>query len=251
VSQALLQDANGTAGSVVRLPAQEIEAVVCGRLRALLKDRAAVIDELAGSDRSLRQQHRLITAGARQAATWPQLTQQEQRALLAAVVTQITIRADEIEIALSRSGLRETLLGSLRSDVVAGIHPEGDPLTLSVAARLRPCSGELRLVLPAGDETDLPPRPNRVLIKAVVKACAWKEQLISGRSSSILAIATNEGVTDRYVARLLKLAFLAPDIVEAILEGRQPADLELQRLLPDIPLAWDEQRRRFGFPAKA
>jgi hypothetical protein len=248
VSQALLQDANGTAGSVVRLPAQEIEAVVCGRIRALLKDRAALIDEVGGSDRSLRDQHRLITAGARQAAAWSQLTQQEQRALLAAVVTRITIRAEEVEIALSRSRLRETLLGSPTSDVVAGI-PEGD-LTLSVAARLRPCSGELRLVLPAGNETDLAPRTNRVLIKAVVKACAWKEQLISGRSASILAIAANEGVTDRYVARLLKLAFLAPDIVEAILEGRQPADLELQRVLPDIPLAWDEQRRRFGFPAK-
>jgi DNA invertase Pin-like site-specific DNA recombinase len=250
VSQALLQDANGTAGSVVRLPAHEIEAVVCGRIRALLKDRAAVIDELARSDRSLRGQHRLITAGTRQAAAWPQLTQQEQRAFLAAVVTRITIRAEEIEIALSRSRLRQRLLGSPTSDVVAGIHPEGDSLTLSVAARLRPCSGELRLVLPAGNETDLAPRPNRVLIKALVKACAWKEQLISGRSSSILAIATDEGVTDRYVARLLKLAFLAPDIVEAILEGRQPADLELQRVLPDIPLAWDEQRRRFGFPAK-
>jgi DNA invertase Pin-like site-specific DNA recombinase len=251
VSQALLQDANTTAGSVVRLPAQEIEAVVCGRIRALLKDRAALIDELGGSDRSLRQQQRLITAGARQAAAWPQLTQQEQRTLLAAVVTRITIRGEEIEIALSRSRLRETLLGPPTSDMVPGSHPECDPLTLSVAARLRPCSGELRLVVPAGYETDLAPRPNRVLIKAVVKACAWKEQLISGRSASILAIATEEGVTDRYVARLLKLAFLAPDIVETILEGQQPADLELQRLLQDVPLAWDEQRRRFGFPAKA
>jgi hypothetical protein len=90
-----------------------------------------------------------------------------------------------------------------------------------------------------------------VLIRALVKACSWKEQLISGRSISIRAIATGEGVTERYVARLLKLAFLAPDIVEAILEGRQPADLELQRLLQDIPLGWEEQRRRFGFPTKA
>jgi hypothetical protein len=224
--------------------------VVCGRIRTLLKDRTAVIDVLGGRDRSLREQHRLIAAAARQAAAWPQLTQQEQRALLAAVVTQITIRAEEIEIALSRSRLHETLLGSPASDTVAGLHPEGSPLTLSVVARLRPCSGELRLVLPPGNEADLAPCPNRVLIKALVKACAWKQQLTAGRAASIRAIAADEGVTERYVARLLKLAFLAPDIVEAILEGWQPADLELQRLLPDIPLAWEEQRRRFGFPAK-
>jgi hypothetical protein len=251
VSQALLQDSDETAGSVTRLPAQEIEAVVCGRIRALLQDRATVIDALGGSDQSLRAQHRLIAAAARKAAAWPQLAQQEQRAILAATVVRITIATDEIEIALSRSALREALLGSPISDVTAGIDPQPDPLTLSIAARLRPCSGELRLVLPPGNATNLAPRPNRVLIKALVKACSWKEQLISGRSISIRAIATDEGVTERYVARLLKLAFLAPDIVEAILEGRQPADLELQRLLQDIPLGWNEQRQRFGFPAKA
>lgn len=55
------------------------------------------------------------------------------------------------------------------------------------------------------------------------------------------------GVTKRYVAHIMRLAFLAPDIVEAILDGRQPADLELERLLRGIPVGWPEQRRALGF----
>ncbi|MCH8998147.1 MAG: hypothetical protein IID48_07745 [Proteobacteria bacterium] len=54
-------------------------------------------------------------------------------------------------------------------------------------------------------------------------------------------------MTERYVSRILRLAFLAPDIVEAILDGYQPIDLELERLLKGIPVSWDEQRRVFGF----
>ena len=64
-------------------------------------------------------------------------------------------------------------------------------------------------------------------------------------------IAEEEGLTGRYVSRLIRLTFLAPDIVEAILGGRQPGDLELQRMLANLPLSWAEQRRRYGFASRA
>jgi hypothetical protein len=54
-------------------------------------------------------------------------------------------------------------------------------------------------------------------------------------------------VTERYVGRIIRLAFLAPDIVEAILDGYQPADLELERLMKGVPIGWNEQRRALGF----
>jgi hypothetical protein len=81
----------------------------------------------------------------------------------------------------------------------------------------------------------------------VARAHKWKQRLLSGEAPSISAIAREEGVTKRYVARIMRLAFLAPDIVEAILDGHQPADLELERLLRGIPIGWQEQRRAFGF----
>ncbi len=54
-------------------------------------------------------------------------------------------------------------------------------------------------------------------------------------------------MTERYVSRIMRLAFLAPDIVEAKLDGYQPADLELERLMKGIPVSWNEQRRALGF----
>ncbi len=72
--------------------------------------------------------------------------------------------------------------------------------------------------------------------------------MVTGGAPSTSAIAKEEGVTERYVSRIMRLAFLAPDIVEAILDGYQPADLELERLLKGIPISWDAQRRALGFP---
>ena len=95
----------------------------------------------------------------------------------------------------------------------------------------------------------MPPRPSASLVNNVVRAHKWKEKLFSGEALSVRAIAEEEGLTERPVARILRLAFLAPDIVEAILEGRQPSDLELQRLLQGLPLTWAEQRELAGFDA--
>jgi hypothetical protein len=120
-------------------------------------------------------------------------------------------------------------------------------LTLRLKAKLKRCSGELRLVVPAGGRVDLKPRPNAALIKALTRAHTWKAQLTSGEAISIRAIAAQEGLAERYVSRILRLAFLAPDIAEAILDGRQPADLELDGFMKGIPLSWPEQRETFGF----
>ena len=122
-----------------------------------------------------------------------------------------------------------------------------DELTLHIPARLKLCSGEMRLVIPQGQGQELRPRPNATLIKALTRAHRWKERLFSGGAPSTSAIAKEEGVTERYVSRIIRLAFLAPDIVEAILDGYQPVDLELERLMKGIPVSWDEQRRVFGF----
>ncbi len=107
-------------------------------------------------------------------------------------------------------------------------------------------AGEMRLVIPPGQRQELQPRPNATLIKALTRAYKWKERLFTGGAPSISAIAKEEGVTERYVSRIMRLAFLAPDIVKAILDGYQPTDLELERLMKGIPVSWNEQRRVFG-----
>ncbi len=122
-----------------------------------------------------------------------------------------------------------------------------DALILHVSARLKLCSGEMRLVIPPGNVRELRPRSNATRIKALARAHAWKEKLFSGQAPSIQAIATAKGITPRYVGRILRLAFLSPDIVEAIIEGYQPADLELERLMRGVPIGWNEQQKALGF----
>ncbi|MGZ3236713.1 MAG: hypothetical protein ACXU8A_04980, partial [Burkholderiaceae bacterium] len=90
-------------------------------------------------------------------------------------------------------------------------------------------------------------RVNQGLIKAMARGRNWYEQLISRDKVTLTDLAIESGVNDRYASRILRSAFLAPDIVEAILEGRQPVGLTLDKMLDDLPLNWAKQRKILGF----
>jgi ParB-like chromosome segregation protein Spo0J len=92
-------------------------------------------------------------------------------------------------------------------------------------------------------------RPDPDFIKAVANAHVWARQLIRGEVASIAGIALREGLSRSHASRLLDLAFLSPDIVEAILEGRQPPGLNVKVLTRrrSLPLCWKDQRRILGF----
>jgi ParB-like chromosome segregation protein Spo0J len=91
------------------------------------------------------------------------------------------------------------------------------------------------------------PRRDGTLIKALVRAHRWRRRIASGQAKSITDLAEQEGVTDASVCRLLPLTCLAPDIVEAILDGRQPMGVRLAEVLGNGPLAWNTQRETWGF----
>jgi site-specific DNA recombinase len=93
---------------------------------------------------------------------------------------------------------------------------------------------------------DAPPAPNRTLIRALIRAYRWRAQLESGAISSIEAISRLENVNATYVGKLLSLAYLAPDLTDAILDGRQPPLLMVMHIRTnDIPLEWNAQRQLF------
>jgi hypothetical protein len=80
------------------------------------------------------------------------------------------------------------------------------------------------------------------LIQALVRAHRWRRRIENGQARSITDLAEQEGVTTVYVCRLLPLTCLAPDIVEVLLDGRQPKGLRLAEMLGNGPLGWEEQR---------
>jgi site-specific DNA recombinase len=120
---------------------------------------------------------------------------------------------------------------------------------LMIDARVKRCGGEVRLLVPTDSANESPSRPVPSLIKAVARAHRWPEQIVQGELKGRLSIARCTGLDERYIGRVLQCALLAPDIVEAILDGHQPPDLSIQKLLKDIPLDWTAQRRLLGFPA--
>ena len=120
---------------------------------------------------------------------------------------------------------------------------EVDTLTIRFPIRLQRRGGRKLIMMPEG--VTAPARKlsrDETLVQALVRAHRWRRRIESGQAKSITDLAEQEGVTDAYVCRLLPLTCLAPDIVEAILDGRQPKGLRLAEMLGGGPLAWEEQR---------
>jgi hypothetical protein len=118
---------------------------------------------------------------------------------------------------------------------------------ISVAARLRRSGKEVALVV---GERGGPPRAGAApLARLVAKAHLLQASLVSGEASDLDALARREGVGRTYLIRVLRLAHLAPDIVEAIFADREPDGLTVKALMKGVqlPLVWDEQRRVLGF----
>jgi len=125
---------------------------------------------------------------------------------------------------------------------------EVDTLTIRIPIRLQRCGGRKLIMAPEGSAAPAPkPRRDDTLVKALVRAHRWRRKIESGKAKSITDLAEQEGVTDAYVCRLLPLTCLAPDIVEAILDGRQPKGLKLAEVLGNGPLAWNAQRETWDF----
>ena len=125
---------------------------------------------------------------------------------------------------------------------------EVDTLTIRIPMRLQRRGGRKLIMTPEGAAAPArKPSRDETLVKALVRAHRWRRRIESGQAKSITDLAEQEGVTVAYVCRLLPLTCLAPDIVEAILDGRQPKGLRLAEMLGNGPLGWEEQRVEWGF----
>ena len=125
---------------------------------------------------------------------------------------------------------------------------ELDTLTIRIPIRFQRRGGRKLIVSPEGVTVpNAKPRRDETLVKALVRAHRWRRKIESGQAKSITDLAEHEGVTDAYVCPLLPLTCLAPEIVEAIVDGRQPKGLRLAEMLGNGPVAWEEQRAHWRF----
>jgi hypothetical protein len=123
--------------------------------------------------------------------------------------------------------------------IKTSISRDGRTATISVPVTFLQRGGRKQILTPPGAAPwSSAPRIDTALVKAVVRAHRWRQMLESGEYSSSAELAKAEKVNDSYLSRILRLTLIAPDIIEAILAGRQPSRLQLDDLLKPLPAAW-------------
>jgi hypothetical protein len=122
---------------------------------------------------------------------------------------------------------------------------EGDTLVVRIPMRFQRRGGRKRIVAPDGSAIvpTSKPKPDSTLVKALARAWRWQRLLDEGTYTSVSEIGEAEGVDKGYVSRVLRLALLAPNVVEAILEGQANLALTLEQLERLPRRGWDEQRK--------
>ncbi len=247
VSQTLTTGTRSSAPNAIRVPAADLERLVGARLCRWLTNPAELIDAL--NTRVPASKHPAIIAAATKfAATWNVTPTINRRDFLQAIAERITVGDTSIDIAIRSHAVAQQLLGNNQSssaDTSADPDPQ-DPIVLTIDAQLCRTGLAMRLVAEGPEAT---PQPDPTLIRLLARAHAMRKELETGHHDSVEACANATGVTDSYFSRIVRLAYLAPDITTAILDGRQPANLTAVRLahVSDLPLAWDAQRQALGF----
>ena len=122
--------------------------------------------------------------------------------------------------------------------IKAQISKDGHTAVVSISVSFLQRGGRKQILSPPGTPPWSPaPRVDGALVKAVVRAHRWRQLLESGKYVSSAELAKAEKVNDSYLSRILRLTLLAPDIIEAIMTGRQPSTLQLDDLLKPLPAA--------------
>jgi hypothetical protein len=134
----------------------------------------------------------------------------------------------------------------------ARLSTDGKTIIVKIPMKFRRHGGRKLIVAPDGSDAWMPQKPRRddTLIKAIARAHRWKRMLEDGDISSARQLAEKEDINTSYLARILRLTLLAPDIIETILNGRQPKALLLADLMKTFSVEWDKQRTLFGFSRK-
>jgi hypothetical protein len=121
--------------------------------------------------------------------------------------------------------------------------PDPAVVTISVPFVVRKRGGHKLVLAPDGAPVPpLTPQVDSTLVKAIARAFRWQNMLETGRYATISEIAKAERINPSYVSRVLRLTLLAPDLVEALVHGRQNSTMSLHDLMKPFPIEWHRQR---------
>jgi site-specific DNA recombinase len=228
-----------------RLPAKPLEELVVNELCDLLNDNHRLHLVFNICDMNIATLEKIASKTQELSIDLKSNDQTIAHLTVHKIIDRITVAPDLLTITINRKNFATIL----------GVHFHEDSLEkttydLSIPFTLKRRGNEAKLII--GDRVEGPTHAYEALTKTICNAHRWMQQLQSGAAATVAEIAKSEALDDGEISRVLPLAFLAPDIVESILDGRQPLNLtnrNLKRLKP-LPTSWAHQRHALGFPAK-
>ncbi|MPY72920.1 MAG: resolvase [Alphaproteobacteria bacterium] len=226
-----------------RLPAKAIERAVLDGIAGLLGDTRRLIDALGPAATPAQEIEATLLRACQLRKDLQAAGPADQRAMLLDLVARIEVAQHRVRIVLRMRVLRDRL-GISEPEQPA---PGSATMNLDLPVTFKRRGVETKLIIAGAEATSA--APDTALIAAVTSANRWFAELKTGAAHSIKDLAARHKVDKGDISRILPLAFLAPDIVAAILDGRQPVELTAYRLkrLRALPRLWSEQRRLLGF----
>ena len=240
VSKSLACDAKQSDGW--RLPAKELEHAVISALTDFLSDRHRLMETVLPGERPAARLAAAMATATALASRLQSASSPVAKTLLTRIVLRIDIREAAISIAMSRNALLERLGVN-----TTGADNSAAALLIEVPISLRRRGIETKLILKGEGTPTRKPDPH--LCRLIARGHTWFDDVAGG--ISVAAIAAREQMDPSDVGKILRFAFLAPDIVQAILAGHQPIELTARKLrkLKSIPSDWQQQRALLGFVA--
>lgn len=246
VSQAVLQYREADAGSVLRISAKIIEDSVIKRMMQYLQTPKELLEVFSNIKFSAKKQTTIIKNAKILANTWKDLTPSKKIDHLKIVFQKIQVGCEGIFITLSRTGLSQSLLNENPNDENSRNNID-DGFIISIPTTLKRCGHETKLIIAHEYVNESNPTTTLALQNALKRGLEWNHVLMTGQVSNLKMLAKQENVTHRYVSRLIKMAYLSPDIMEAIIKGDTPSNLTVGRLRDRFSYDWDEQHKELGF----
>ncbi len=224
----------------MRVPASEVESLVVDQVRNFLASQHAVGNALALLALDAHELHVALERAAELGKNWIGIPPEEMHALLRSVVTRVTLLTDRVDVTIGVGRLAHALGASTASG-----HDADLTIDLSVAAKLRRSGKGKRMVIGNPHQA----ASDASLVDVLKEAVAAREKLLADTDETLNEITARTTKSKGRLTALMRLSYLAPDIIADILAGQQPPELSVKRLLrtsQDLPLDWPGQRAFLG-----
>lgn len=229
--------------AIIRIPAGDIESLILRELREFLSDASKISEAFASFQLDTNSLDHALKISEKLAHNLQSLTQSDLKELLQKIIQRVAISPNEVSLTLAPDQILNVLGVELKQE-----QPVAKPITFTTEAMLRRAGKGKRLII-----TNTPPAEiNDHLIELIKEAISVRQRLLSNPELCIESLTAQLDLHKGRITSLVKLSWLGPKIMRAILEGRQPLDLtpsKLMRLAKDLPLSWDDQHRLLGIPA--